>query len=246
MAYASADAYAVKPGASEAGWTVREGVKYEWVVGPSTCPAPQVPEEIKAFERSAKARLKEAQEKENLVRSQVGKNGTGGAAAEAEAEKTAAAATEAAAAAAAAAAVADLSNPWLPFNASVFCERVGRGRRILFLGDSKQYQMVQALVNHMAWGWKGKRKPAKDMVTLEERPKACVDALGGNTAKMGHEFCQWFTFNSSVCPGFKVDFVRNDHLSLFDPKGAVFDHMPWGQPGWRGVFGCGGDGGAES
>ncbi|CAI5968701.1 unnamed protein product [Closterium sp. NIES-65] len=187
------DAYAMKPGASEAGWTVREGVKYEWVVGPSTCPSPHVPEEIKAFELTAKARLKDAQEKERVLRSQLEKNGTGDAAA---AEKTAAAAAAAveaakAATAAAAAAAVNLSNPWLPFNASVFCERVGRGRRILFLGDSKQYQMVQVFVNHMAWGWKGKRKPAKELVNLEERPKACVDALGGNAAKMGHEFCQW-------------------------------------------------------
>ncbi|CAI5999532.1 unnamed protein product [Closterium sp. NIES-65] len=187
------DAYAMKPGASEAGWTVREGVKYEWVVGPSTCPSPQVPEEIKAFELTVKARLKDAQEKERVLRSQLEKNGTGDAAA---AEKTAAAAAAAveaakAATAAAAAAAVNLSNPWLLFNASVFCERVGRGRRILFLGDSKQYQMVQVFVNHMAWGWKGKRKPAKELVNLEERPKACVDALGGNAAKMGHEFCQW-------------------------------------------------------
>ncbi|CAI5491075.1 unnamed protein product [Closterium sp. Naga37s-1] len=178
----------VNPGASEVGWTVREGVKYKWVVGPSTCPAPHVPEEIKAFEGSAKTRLEEAREKERLVKSQLKKNEMGGAAAEAEASKAAAAATEAAAAAAAA---VDLSHPWLPFNASVFCERVGQGRRILFLGDSKQYQMVQVFVNHMAWGWKGKRKPAKELVNLEERPKACADALGGNAAKMGHEFCQW-------------------------------------------------------
>ncbi|CAI5932717.1 unnamed protein product [Closterium sp. NIES-64] len=101
------------PGASEAGWTVREGVKYEWVVGPSTCPSPQVPEEIKAFELT-------------------------------------------------------------------------------------QYQMVQVFVNHMAWGWKGKRKPAKELVNLEERPKACVDALGGNAAKMGHEFCQCNGATSAV------------------------------------------------
>ncbi|CAI5936665.1 unnamed protein product [Closterium sp. NIES-64] len=76
--------------------------------------------------------------------------------------------------------------------------KVGRGRRILFLGDSKQYQMVQVFVNHMAWGWKGKRKPAKELVNLEERPKACVDALGGNAAKMGHEFCQCSGATSAV------------------------------------------------
>ncbi|GJP48953.1 hypothetical protein CLOM_g8223 [Closterium sp. NIES-68] len=249
MAYASvADAYAVRPGATEEGWTVREGIKYEWVVGRSTCQAPDVPEEIKAFEGMAKVRVEAAREREKVAQAQgkekVGSRGDGegereggegedggeGGEAVKAVRATARAAAEArrAAEAAAAAAAIDLTDPWLPFNASVFCERVGRGRRILIIGDSKQYQMVQAFLNLMAWGLK---KPARDMVAVEERPKQCVDALGGSTAKMGHEFCQWYTFNSSVCPGFKLDFIRNDHLSIFDSKGAIFDHMPWAQPG---------------
>ncbi|CAI7853256.1 unnamed protein product [Closterium sp. NIES-53] len=206
MAYAKyADAYAMSPGASEAGWTVREGVKYEWVVGPSTCPAPQVPEDIKTFEQSAKARLEKAR---------LEKDGT------AEARR--------AAEAAAAAAAVDLSQPWLPFNASVFCERVGRGRRILVVGDSKQYQMVESFLNLMAWD---RKKPAWEMVKLEDHPKRCVDVLGGDSEKMAHEFCQWYTFNSSTCPGLRVDYLRNDHISIFDSRGPNFDRMPWAQPG---------------
>ncbi|CAI5482479.1 unnamed protein product [Closterium sp. Yama58-4] len=206
MAYAKyADAYAMSPGATEEGWTVREGVKYEWVVGPSTCPAPQIPEEIKAFERSAKARLEEIQlEKGGMAE-----------------------ARRAAEAAAAAAAVA-LSNPFLPFNASVFCERVGRGRRILVVGDSKQYQMVESFLNLMAWD---RKKPAWEMVGLEDHPKRCVDVLGGDPEKMAHEFCQWYTFNSSACPGLRIDYLRNDHISIFDSRGPNFDRMPWAQPG---------------
>ncbi|CAI5496894.1 unnamed protein product [Closterium sp. Naga37s-1] len=207
MAYAKyADAYAVSPGASEAGWTVREGVKYEWVVGPSTCPAPQVPQEIKAFEQTAKARLE---------KSQLEKDGT------AEARR--------AAEAAAAAAAVDLSNPFLPFNASVFCERVGRGRRILVVGDSKQYQMVESFLNLMAWD---RKKPAWEMVGLEDHPKRCVDVLGGDPAKMAHEFCQWKQ------PAWEMVGLEDHPKPCVDvlggdPEKMAHEFCQWKKPAWE-------------
>ncbi|GJP48956.1 hypothetical protein CLOM_g8226 [Closterium sp. NIES-68] len=225
MAYARvADAYAMGPGATEEGWTVREGLKYEWVVSRSTCQAPDVPEEIKAFEGTAKARLEAAREREKVAQSQLEMAGEG----RGDAAVAAAEAARRVAEAVAAAAAVDLSDPWLPFNPSVFCERVGRGRRILVVGDSKQYQMVESFLNLMAWG---RQKPAWDMVALDDHPKLCVDILENDPVKMSHEFCQWFTFNSTACPGLRIDYLRNDHISIFDSRGPNFDRMPWALPG---------------
>ncbi|CAI5460142.1 unnamed protein product [Closterium sp. Yama58-4] len=113
--------------------------------------------------------------------------------------------------------------PLRQFDGDRFCRKAeGRkgGLNLLFLGDSLAHQMVVSFLNGLL---RHIPKPAVWAVN-ETIPQECSDWL---VEPPRHAYCRVYTFNESVCPGLKVQFVRNDHLWFTSPGEAKFDHIPW-------------------
>ncbi|CAI5529348.1 unnamed protein product [Closterium sp. Naga37s-1] len=113
--------------------------------------------------------------------------------------------------------------PLRQFDGDTFCRKAeGRkgGLNLVFLGDSLAHQMVVSFLNGLL---RHIPKPAVCAVN-ETIPQECSDWL---VEPPRHAYCRVYTFNESVCPGLKVQFVRNDHLWFTSPGEAKFDHIPW-------------------
>ncbi|CAI5976312.1 unnamed protein product [Closterium sp. NIES-64] len=113
--------------------------------------------------------------------------------------------------------------PLRQFDGDTFCRKAeGRkgGLNLVFLGDSLAHQMVVSFLNGLL---RHIPKPAVWAVN-ETIPQECSDWL---VEPPRHAYCRVYTFNESVCPGLKVQFVRNDHLWFTSPGEAKFDHIPW-------------------
>ncbi|CAI5970300.1 unnamed protein product [Closterium sp. NIES-64] len=116
---------------------------------------------------------------------------------------------------------------WLPFDPSAFCEKVLKNRRMLVVGDSKQFQLTTSLINALATGV---RKPAWGLIEEIEAPEGCAAALDNDPTRYLHDFCKSYVFNGTLCPGFQLDYIRADRLWIFDPRPPEFEYMPWVQP----------------
>ncbi|GJP70793.1 hypothetical protein CLOP_g1695 [Closterium sp. NIES-67] len=119
------------------------------------------------------------------------------------------------------------STSWLPFDPSDFCERVLKHRRMLVVGDSKQHQLTQSLINALA---RDVRKPASKLMHEVHAPEGCAAVLDNDESRFQHDFCRSFIFNSTLCPGFHLDYIRSDRLWIFDPRTPEYDRMPWVLP----------------
>ncbi|GJP29039.1 hypothetical protein CLOM_g41 [Closterium sp. NIES-68] len=110
--------------------------------------------------------------------------------------------------------------PWKPFDPRRFCDRVGRDRTLVFVGDSLQHQLFQVFIDSMLMGV---RKPFSSELneTREESPE-CSGWVLGPAQKI---FCRDVTFDDSICPGLRIVFLRNDHLQLGNPR--EFSHFAW-------------------
>lgn len=107
-----------------------------------------------------------------------------------------------------------------PFSGFQFCKRVGKGRTILFLGDSLQEQFISVFLNNLL---KHLPKPAT-WALKESVPEECTEWLpDGNPVK--HRYCLDVRVHTDVCPGLRLLFVRSDFLSLFNPR--AFDRMQY-------------------
>ncbi|GJP54292.1 hypothetical protein CLOM_g13398 [Closterium sp. NIES-68] len=108
---------------------------------------------------------------------------------------------------------------WVPFQPQDFCNRVGKNRTILFLGDSLNEQFFGIFINQML---RDVLKPA-DWAVHESKPKFCVDWV--NNTEIRHEYCRTIEFSDEVCPGLKILFIRSDHLWLGAPR--HFSELQW-------------------
>ncbi|CAI5487424.1 unnamed protein product [Closterium sp. Naga37s-1] len=108
-----------------------------------------------------------------------------------------------------------------------FCERVLKNRRMVVVGDSKQFQLTTSLMNALATGV---RKPAWGLIQDIEAPEGCAAVLDNDPTRYLHDFCRSFVFNSTLCPGFRLDYIRADRLYIFDPRPPEFEYMPWVLP----------------
>lgn len=112
--------------------------------------------------------------------------------------------------------VPDSKASFAEFSGPDFCNKVGKGRTFLFLGDSLTDQFTAVFLNSMM---KHLPKPATWAIQ-EEIPQECIDWLppGG---MVPHLFCRDIRFHDDVCPGMRVIYMRSDYLLLGNRR--VFD-----------------------
>ncbi|CAI5929297.1 unnamed protein product [Closterium sp. NIES-65] len=109
---------------------------------------------------------------------------------------------------------------WMKFSPEKFCERVGRGRLFLFLGDSLNEQLSEAFLNNLVLSLP---KPVSEEHLRMEIPRYCSD--WHNDSSVRHAFCKFYSVSDDVCPGLRAAYVRTDQLTLSNPR--LFDRQPW-------------------
>ncbi|CAI5471061.1 unnamed protein product [Closterium sp. Yama58-4] len=109
---------------------------------------------------------------------------------------------------------------WMKFSSAKFCERVGRGRLFLFLGDSLNEQFSEAFLNNLVVNLP---KPVSEEHLRMEIPRYCSD--WHNDSSVRHAFCKFYSVSDDVCPGLRAAYVRTDQLTLANPR--LFDRQPW-------------------